>query len=96
MKRLMLMRHAKSSWRDESITDFERPLNDRGKRDALTIGRELSTRGAIPEIIVSSKAVRALDTTRLVCEGLAVETWTGAGISKANGASGVLPGLVHL
>jgi phosphohistidine phosphatase len=70
MKKLLLMRHAKSSWGDESLPDFERPLNERGKRDALRVGRELPGRGAVPDVIASSTAVRALETTRLVCEAL--------------------------
>jgi phosphohistidine phosphatase len=70
MKTLLLMRHAKSSWGDESLPDFERPLNERGNRDAPRIGQELAARGVVPDVIVTSTAVRAVETTRLVCKGL--------------------------
>lgn len=73
MKKLLLMRHAKSSWGDESLPDFERPLNERGKRDALRIGQELLARNAVPDLIVTSTAVRAIETTRRVCDGLGID-----------------------
>jgi phosphohistidine phosphatase len=73
VKTLLLMRHAKSSWGDESLPDFERPLNERGKRDALRIGRELLARDAVPDAIISSTAVRAVETTGLVCDGLEID-----------------------
>lgn len=65
---LHLARHAKSSWDDSSLSDFERPLNDRGRRDAPRMARRLSERGAVPDIIVSSPAVRALSTARAFAE----------------------------
>ena len=62
MKRLLICRHAKSSWRDQSLSDFERPLNKRGKRDAPIMGQRLYARQAVPELIMSSSAKRALTT----------------------------------
>lgn len=62
MKTLLLLRHAKSSWDDSSIRDFDRPLADRGKRDAPRIGRALKDRGPAPDLIVSSPAMRAKQT----------------------------------
>ena len=66
MKELILVRHAKSSWKDASVYDHERPLNKRGKRDAPEMGARLKLRGCEPDLIVSSSAVRALETARTV------------------------------
>jgi phosphohistidine phosphatase len=66
MKRLFLIRHAKSSWDDPSLSDRQRPLAARGKRDALRLARRLAKRYRRPDLIVSSPAVRALATARLI------------------------------
>ena len=66
MKDLILVRHAKSSWKDPTLTDHERPLNKRGKRDAPEMGERLARGGCDPDLIVSSSAVRALETARTV------------------------------
>ena len=68
MKTLLILRHAKSSWKDESLTDFERPLNKRGLRDAPRIGRLLQDEGLVPDVIFSSSAQRAVETAQLVVE----------------------------
>jgi len=60
----MICRHAKSSWQDASLGDFDRPLNKRGERDAPEMGRRLSQRGLRPDLIMTSPAVRALATAR--------------------------------
>ena len=62
MKRLILMRHAKSSWDSGALSDHERPLNDRGRRDAPRMGGALNQRGWIPDRIVSSDAERTRQT----------------------------------
>lgn len=62
MKTLLLLRHAKSSWDDTSLRDFDRPLADRGKRDAPRIGKALGKRGPLPDLIISSPAARAKAT----------------------------------
>jgi phosphohistidine phosphatase len=62
VKTLLLLRHAKSDWDDSSLSDFDRPLADRGKRDAPRMGRALKARGPEPDLIVSSPAVRAKET----------------------------------
>jgi len=62
MKTLMLLRHAKSDWDDQSLPDFDRPLANRGKRDAPRIGKAIKKRGLIPDLIVSSPAARARQT----------------------------------
>ena len=66
MKTLLLLRHAKSSWDHPSMRDFDRPLADRGKRDAPRIGRALKERGPLPELIISSPAARARETVEAV------------------------------
>jgi phosphohistidine phosphatase len=63
MKTLLLLRHAKSDWDDASLRDFDRPLAERGKRDAPRMGRALAARGPVPDLIVSSPAARAKATT---------------------------------
>lgn len=66
MKRLVLVRHAKSSWASTHLSDRERPLNKRGERDAPRMGKRLAGRGAAPELILSSPAVRAISTARIL------------------------------
>jgi phosphohistidine phosphatase len=65
MKTLFLLRHAKSSWKEVDVADFDRPLNERGGRAAPFMGRLLRERGFTPDIIVSSPARRARKTARL-------------------------------
>ena len=62
------MRHAKSSWKDISLRDHERPLNKRGHRDAPEMGRRLKKHGVRPSLIVSSPAVRAWSTAKAVAK----------------------------
>ena len=66
MKTLYLLRHAKSSWSFDELSDQERPLNDRGRDDAPLMGQALAKRRICPDIIVSSPAVRAMSTALLV------------------------------
>lgn len=66
MKELILVRHAKSSWKDPTLRDHDRPLNKRGKRDAPEMGERLARSGRDPDLMVSSSAVRALDTARAI------------------------------
>jgi len=68
MKTLYLLRHAKSSWKDESLTDFQRPLAPRGKRAAPAMGAFMAREGHVPDRILCSAARRALDTWDLVEE----------------------------
>jgi phosphohistidine phosphatase len=70
VKTLLLMRHAKSSWDDANLRDFDRPLADRGKRDAPRMARALVTLDSAPDLIVSSPAVRAKETVEaIIAEG---------------------------
>ncbi len=70
MKRLYLIRHAKSSWDDPRLPDFDRPLNERGKRDAPRMGRRLAEGGHRPDLLLSSPAKRAFGTARRVAREL--------------------------
>jgi phosphohistidine phosphatase len=73
MKNLLIMRHAKSSWKDGALPDHERPLNKRGRHDAPRMGRLLRTQGPEPQAILASTAVRARATAAAVAEALAFE-----------------------
>ena len=68
MKVLTLVRHAKSSWKDANLSDLDRPLNKRGRRDAPMMGARLAARDDSPDVIVSSPAVRALATAEAIAE----------------------------
>ena len=62
MKTLVLVRHAKSAWGDPTLADHDRPLNDRGIRDAPRMARRLAETGFRPDVILSSTALRARTT----------------------------------
>lgn len=71
MKRLYLVRHAKSSWRDRELSDEARPLNKRGKRDAIRMGEYLArVRKVAPDLVMASPARRARDTVILLTGAL--------------------------
>lgn len=73
MKTLFLLRHAKSSWKETDIADFDRPLNERGRRSAPFMGRLLRERGLLPDLIISSPAKRARKTAKLIREAADVD-----------------------
>jgi phosphohistidine phosphatase len=62
MKKLYLVRHAKSSWADMGMDDFDRPLNERGEKDAPHMAKLLKHHDIIPDRMISSPAKRALST----------------------------------
>ena len=68
MKTIYLLRHAKSSWDDSSLSDKDRPLSPRGLRDAPDMGARFAARGESVERVLTSPAVRAHTTARLFCE----------------------------
>ena len=70
MKSVLILRHAKSSWKDPDTDDHERPLNERGKRDAPTLGNLLKNERLQPDLIISSTAKRARSTAKRVAESL--------------------------
>lgn len=73
MKRLTLLRHAKSSWQDESLADHARPLNTRGQRDAPVMAERLGRRAPAPDYVLASSSRRTLMTARAVMQVLAVD-----------------------
>ncbi len=62
MKKLYLIRHAKSSWKDHGMTDHDRPLNERGKKDAPAMAKLLKNKKVNPKLMLTSDAVRARNT----------------------------------
>lgn len=72
-KLLLILRHAKSSWEFEELSDHDRPLNNRGKRDAPLMGRKLLKQQLVPQLIISSSAVRAHSTARKVAKACGYE-----------------------
>ncbi len=77
MRELTLVRHAKSSWGEPSLSDIDRPLNERGLRDAPRMAEWLADRGAVYGAQLSSPALRARTTAQHFCEalGLAASLW---------------------
>jgi phosphohistidine phosphatase len=70
MKRLLLLRHAKSSWDDPALADFDRPLAPRGRKAAERMGRELAARNWLPQLALVSSAARTRETWGLVAAAL--------------------------
>ena len=68
MKYLYLIRHAKSSWKNPELDDYDRPLNKRGKKDSGEMGKRLAGRGVSFDLMVSSSAKRALTTAKRVAK----------------------------
>lgn len=69
-RHLLLIRHAKSDWSDPSLSDFDRPLNARGSKDAPKMGKRLANRKLLPDRMVSSPAQRARSTAEVVAQQL--------------------------
>ena len=63
---LYIMRHAKSDWSGTQTSDFERPINGRGRKNAMRVGEWMSDNNYIPQRIISSPATRAKETIELV------------------------------
>ena len=68
MKTLTIIRHAKSSWADSGLDDFDRTLNRRGKQDAPMMGQRLAERDVYPDLILSSPAKRADKTIKKIAK----------------------------
>lgn len=68
MKTLLVLRHAKSSWSNLNLADFDRPLNKRGKRDAPRMGALLKKEDLVPDLIISSSAARAIATAEAAAQ----------------------------
>ena len=68
MKRLYLVRHAKSSWEDPSLDDIDRPLNNRGEKNAPEMGERLKKQGIMPDLLICSPARRAESTAKKIAK----------------------------
>ena len=73
MKTLLILRHAKSSWKKPDLPDHDRPLNKRGKKDAPKVGLYLKEHDLVPDLILSSTARRARDTAQAVADACGFE-----------------------
>ena len=69
--RLILTRHAKSSWDDPRVQDHARALNDRGRRSATAIGRWLENNGHAPDLVLCSTALRTRETWAIIADEIA-------------------------
>jgi phosphohistidine phosphatase len=74
MKKLLLLRHAKSSWDDAGLADFDRPLNGRGRKAAPLVGDLMRQRQLRPDLVIASPAARARETVALVLEASGMKT----------------------
>ena len=70
MKKIYLIRHAKSSWKEESLDDFSRPLNGRGKKDVAFMGKRLKKYAVSPHVIYTSPAKRAFKTAKELADAI--------------------------
>jgi len=70
MKTLLLMRHGKSSWKDDSLEDHERPLKKRGRKDSKRIAKAILANKLMPDLVLSSSAVRTRETVDIVVNTL--------------------------
>jgi phosphohistidine phosphatase len=73
MKKLLLLRHAKSSWDDVSLPDFDRPLNERGQRAAPLVGKFMREKKIRPDLVICSPAKRTRETIALVLKAAGIE-----------------------
>ncbi|MES2593320.1 MAG: histidine phosphatase family protein [Bacteroidota bacterium] len=73
MKTLYLVRHAKSDWNNGNLPDIDRPLNTRGYRDAHAMSNLMKEKKVIPDVIISSPAIRAISTALIFCRNLGLD-----------------------
>ncbi len=85
-KKLYLLRHAKSSWKDFAISDFDRPLNKRGEHDAPIMATRMSERDIALEVIISSPAKRAKSTAKYFSRALSTKVIYDKRIYEASAA----------
>ena len=76
LRELMLLRHAKSDWKQPGLIDIARPLSDKGKKNALKIGKWLKSQNLMPDLILVSPAQRAQQTLRRICSECSANTVT--------------------
>lgn len=73
MRQLIIMRHAKSDWHSNAGSDFDRPLNKRGEKDAPRMGQYLLDKGFVPDEVIASPARRARQTARKACREMGID-----------------------
>ena len=76
LRELMLLRHAKSDWKNDDLVDIERPLSDKGKKNAAKMGKWLTQQGLMPDLILASPAVRAQQTLKRICNECSADAVT--------------------
>ncbi|MDG6773860.1 histidine phosphatase family protein [Thiomicrorhabdus sp. ZW0627] len=76
LRELILLRHAKSDWKDENLEDIDRPLCNKGKKSAAKVGKWLQQQNIIPDLILTSPATRAQQTLKRICSECGSETQT--------------------
>ncbi|WP_425637808.1 SixA phosphatase family protein [Algoriphagus yeomjeoni] len=74
MKKIILVRHGKSAWDNPKLSDHDRPLADRGLNDVPEMGLRLKEKGILPDLILSSTAIRASQTAEILAEVLDIST----------------------
>lgn len=67
LRELMLLRHAKSDWKEGGLSDLDRPLSDKGKKNAAKLGKWLHQQNLMPDLILVSPALRAQQTLKRIC-----------------------------
>ncbi len=72
-RELIILRHAKSDWDAAAVTDFERPLNQRGQYDAPRVGQWIADQGLVPDTVLASPALRAEQTLRAAAKAMGLE-----------------------
>ena len=70
MKRIFLIRHAKSGWKNPGLKDFDRPLSKHGKKNAPEMGRCLAQYSLLPDLFISSPARRAIETAQVIAKAI--------------------------
>lgn len=102
MTLLAILRHAKSSWDDSALDDFDRPLNDRGRKAARRVGREMKARGMRFDQVLASPAARVRETLDEVARGYGGEldvrfddALYGASAEALLGFVRAIPGKAH-
>jgi len=73
MKTVLILRHGKSSWKNENLSDHDRPLKKRGIRDAIRMGELIKEEEIVPDVILCSTAKRAKSTAELAAETIYFE-----------------------
>ncbi len=95
--RLIVMRHAKSDWNAGAETDHERPLNERGRKEAPHVGKALKADGLVPEVVLSSDSTRTTETFEAMSPFLAhaavsyLPELYHAGLAEVRAAAGHVP-----